>query len=85
MVIKLPRLNRSFPVRQEAADVVQDAIMKGLLRPGENLRQRTLALQFKRSHSAVREVLLELERPSRKALVALRRIWRDEPRASSRR
>ncbi len=61
MVIKLPRLNRSLPVRQQAADVVQDAIMKGLLRPGENLHQRTLALQFKLSHSAVREVLLELE------------------------
>ncbi|SRR5581483_11235522 len=61
MVIKLPRLNRSLPVRHQAADAVQDAIMKGLLRPGENLRQRTLAVQFKLSHSAVREVLLELE------------------------
>jgi len=35
--------------------------MKGLLRPGEKLQQRMLAVQFKLSHSAVREVLLELE------------------------
>jgi DNA-binding GntR family transcriptional regulator len=67
MVIKLPRLNRSLPVRQQAADLVQDAIMKGLLRPGERLRQRTLAVQFRLSHSAVREVLLELEN---RALIA---------------
>jgi DNA-binding GntR family transcriptional regulator len=31
------------------------------LRPGEKLQKRTLAVQFKLSHSAVREVLLELE------------------------
>jgi DNA-binding GntR family transcriptional regulator len=61
MAIKLARLNRSLPVRRQAADVVQDAIMRGQLRPGESLRQRTLALEFKLSHSAVREVLLELE------------------------
>jgi len=35
--------------------------MKGLLLPGEKLRQRMLAVQFRLSHSAVREVLLELE------------------------
>ena len=61
MVIKLTRLNRSLPVRQQAADVVQDAIMKGLLGPGESLRQRTLAVQFKLSHSAVREVFSNLK------------------------
>jgi DNA-binding GntR family transcriptional regulator len=61
VVIPLPKLDRTLPVRQQAADVVQDAIMKGLLRAGESLRQRTLAVQFKLSHSAVREVLLELD------------------------
>jgi DNA-binding GntR family transcriptional regulator len=35
--------------------------MTGLLRPGEKLHQRVLAAQFKLSHSAVREVLIELE------------------------
>jgi DNA-binding GntR family transcriptional regulator len=59
--LKRHKLDRSFPVRQQAADVVQDAIMKGLLRPGEKLRQRMLASQFDLSHSAVREVLIELE------------------------
>ncbi len=61
MVLKRHKLDRSQPVRQQAADVVQDAIMKGLLLPGEKLRQRMLAVQFRLSHSAVREVLLELE------------------------
>lgn len=61
MILRKHRLDRSLPVRRQAADVVQDAIMKGLLRPGEKLQQRTLAGQFKLSHSAVREVLLELE------------------------
>ena len=61
MVLKRHKLNRSLPVRLQAADVVQDAIMNGLLQPGEKLRQRMLATQFKLSHSAVREVLLELE------------------------
>jgi len=61
MILRKHKLDRSLPVRRQAADVVQDAIMKGLLRPGEKLQQRTLALQFKLSHSAVREVLLELE------------------------
>jgi DNA-binding GntR family transcriptional regulator len=59
--LKRYKLDRSFPVRQQAADLVQDAIMRGLLRPGEKLHQRVLASQFKLSHSAVREVLIELE------------------------
>jgi DNA-binding GntR family transcriptional regulator len=60
-MLKRYRLDRSIPVRRQAADLVQDAIMKGVLCPGEKLRQRALANQFKLSHSAVREVLIELE------------------------
>ena len=56
--------------------------MKGLLRPGEKLQQRTLALQFKLSHSAVREVLLELENrgllTKKKSTYAVARLSEDE-------
>jgi DNA-binding GntR family transcriptional regulator len=61
MILRKHELDRLLPVRRQAANLVQDAITKGLLRSGQKMQQCTLEVQFKLSHAAVRKVLLESE------------------------
>jgi DNA-binding GntR family transcriptional regulator len=55
------RLSRSRPARLEVADIVQEAILRGQLAPGQEIPQLDLARRLGLSQSAVREALQELE------------------------
>jgi DNA-binding GntR family transcriptional regulator len=61
MLLQKKRVDRSKPLRHQAANLVQDAIMNGLLQPGEKIAQRMLASHLGLSQSSVREALQELE------------------------
>jgi DNA-binding GntR family transcriptional regulator len=54
-------LDESGPIRVAAANFLQDAILKGELRPGQEIPQQRLSQQMGFSQSSLREALQELE------------------------
>lgn len=48
-------------LQEKIAKILADRIIKGALKPGERLRQDTIALEFKISHVPVREAFRRLE------------------------
>lgn len=63
----------SKPIRQRAADLVQDAILRGHLQPGDEVSQLSLAKDLGLSQASLREALQELEH--RGLLVKRGRTW----------
>lgn len=60
-MLRQQRLDRSKPIRMEAADLVQEAILTGRFRPGQEVPQLKLAASLGLSQASIREALQELE------------------------
>jgi DNA-binding GntR family transcriptional regulator len=56
-----PAADRSKPIRQRAANLVQEAVLRGHLQPGDEISQLTLARELGLSQASLREALQELE------------------------
>jgi len=61
VVLDRRRLDRCKPVRIEATSLLQQAILDGHLRPGQEVPQLKLADQLRLSQTTIREALQELE------------------------
>jgi DNA-binding GntR family transcriptional regulator len=55
------KAERHKPIRQRAANLVQEAILRGHLQPGDEISQLALAKDLGLSQASVREALQELE------------------------
>jgi DNA-binding GntR family transcriptional regulator len=53
--------DRTKPIRQRAANLVQEAILRGHLQPGDEISQLALARELGLSQASLREALQELE------------------------
>jgi DNA-binding GntR family transcriptional regulator len=74
MPAKLARTDRLRPIRHSAADLLQNAILGGSYRPGQEIQQLPIARELSLSQSSAREVLQELE--NRGLIVKTGRSWR---------
>lgn len=61
MILKKSRMDQSRPIRESAADLLQQAILAGQYVPGQEIPQLGLSRQLGLSQSSVREALQELE------------------------
>lgn len=73
MLPRKTRVDRSSPIRVGAANLLQDAILRGDFRPGEEIPQTKLSQNMGLSQSSVREALQELE--TRGLIVKQGRTW----------
>jgi DNA-binding GntR family transcriptional regulator len=60
--IKLPDDNKREPLRDKIARIIQESVLSGALKPGEQLVEATLARKMNVSRAPLREAFLILER-----------------------
>ncbi len=68
------KLSRSGPIRQQAADALEEMILAGHYLAGQKIPQARLAREFGLSQGSVREALQELE--ARGLIIKAGRTWR---------
>jgi DNA-binding GntR family transcriptional regulator len=60
--IKLPSDNQREPLKEKIARIIQESVLRGALKPGEQLVEAVLARKMNVSRAPLREAFLFLER-----------------------